>query len=348
VSAAGLLPALLLGGPASDRRGRRAVALPFVVLSALASLTFLPGPWLVERLFVGRFLQGMVSGVVFGVGSAWVADVTMQQGAARAADAARRTTIALSAGFALGPLAGGLLGQWAPAPLATPYLVHVALLVTGLVLLLRVPDVSVPSGTGPLLDLGIPAGAGRPFAWFVLPVGLCVFTFPSLSITVLPLELQRAMQGFDVAVTGVVAALTMSAGVLVQPFARRRGPVAVAWLAPVAGGAGILVAVAAAAVDLWPALLPAAVLLGAGYGLSLVAGLTATERLADPAQRGALTASFYAIAYLGFATPTLVAWGGTAGDLSGRLLVVAGLALVLAVVLAAPGRRRMPPARPPS
>ncbi|MGH8922108.1 MAG: MFS transporter, partial [Actinomycetes bacterium] len=41
VYAAGLVPALLLAGPASDRFGRRRVVIPFVVLSALTSLLFL-------------------------------------------------------------------------------------------------------------------------------------------------------------------------------------------------------------------------------------------------------------------------------------------------------------------
>jgi MFS family permease len=38
VYAAALVPGLLVGGPASDRYGRRPVVLPFVVLSPLATL----------------------------------------------------------------------------------------------------------------------------------------------------------------------------------------------------------------------------------------------------------------------------------------------------------------------
>src|SRR6202045_3291438 len=39
-----LIPGLLIGGPASDRFGRRPVVLPFVVLSPLASLLLVLGP----------------------------------------------------------------------------------------------------------------------------------------------------------------------------------------------------------------------------------------------------------------------------------------------------------------
>ncbi len=65
IYALGLLPALLLAGPASDRLGRRPVVVPFVLLSAAASVVFLLAARSVPLLFAGRFLQGAVSGVVF-------------------------------------------------------------------------------------------------------------------------------------------------------------------------------------------------------------------------------------------------------------------------------------------
>jgi hypothetical protein len=53
--------------------------------------------------------------------------------------------------------------------------------------------------------------------------------------------------------------------------------------------------------------LPAAVLLGVAYGTLLVTGLWEVERLADPDELAALVALFYALTYLGFAVPFLVA-----------------------------------------
>lgn len=334
IYAAGLLPTLLLAGPASDRFGRRAVVAPFVVLSGLASLLFLPAASSVPLLYLARFLQGAVSGAVFSVGSAWVTDLSD-----RADVAARQATIALSAGFGLGPLTGGLMGQWAPAPLVSPYLVHVALVLVGLALLFRIPDVAVRRREGPLLDLGVPPGAGRAFLLFVVPAAVCVFTFPSLSITVLPLELQDTMEGLDVAVAGVVAALTMISGVLVQPLPRRFGPVRTVWLGPLLGAGGLALAVVADTTGAWPVLLPAAVLLGMAYGLVLIGGLTGTERIAAPTARGALTSSFYAVAYLGFGTPVIVQSAAGSGDAHTPLLVLAGLGLAVAALLAGPGRR---------
>lgn len=336
IYAAGLLPALAFAGPASDRFGRRAVVGPFVVLSGLASLLFIPAAGSVALLYAGRFLQGAVSGAVFSVGSAWVADLSP-----RADVAARKATIALTMGFALGPLTGGLMGQWAPAPTTSPYVVHVALVAAGLALLWRIPDISPRRADGPVVNVGIPRGAGRAFALFAVPAAACVFTFPSLSITVLPLELQDTMEGFAVAVAGVIAALTMTSGVLVQPLPRRVGAVRSAWFGPVLGAAGLGLAILSDVLDAWPVLLPAAVLLGAAYGLSLIGGLTATERLAAPTARGALTGSFYAVAYLGFGTPILVQSSAGGGDAHAPLAAVAGFGLLLAWLLAGPGRRAL-------
>jgi MFS family permease len=75
VYAAGLVPALLLAGPASDRHGRRRVVVPFVLLSVATSLLFLAAGGSVLVLFACRFLQGAVSGVVFSVGTAWLGEL---------------------------------------------------------------------------------------------------------------------------------------------------------------------------------------------------------------------------------------------------------------------------------
>lgn len=340
VYAAGLLPALFLAGPASDRLGRRRITVPFVVLSALASGIFLLASSSVPLLFVGRFVQGAVSGVVFSVGTAWLTELI---GPAAAGLAARRATVALSAGWALGPLSAGLLGQWAPAALTVPYVVHLLLMVPALLAAWVVRETLVvrAGASGPVINLGIPRGAGRAFAWFVVPAGLLVFTFPSLSVTVLPLFLQRTMAGIDVAVTGVIAGLTMVSGVLVQPLGKRLAPSRAAPLGGLLGGAGLTLSVLAETVAAWPLLLVVAVLLGAGYGLTLAAGLTAAEHLAAEEARGAITASFYAVAYVGFGVPLVVSAIATGVAFSAPLVGIALLCALLAAVLAGPGRQAL-------
>lgn len=325
VYAAGLLPALFLAGPASDRLGRRAVVVPFAVVSAVASALFLgaaSGVWL---LYVARLCQGMVSGAVFSVGSAWMGELVEDQGGA-----SRAAATALSLGFGLGPLTSGALAQWGPAPAVTPYLLHLALMVAGLVLLRGVPETMARTdGRGPLLNLGVPPQARLPFLRFVVPAALCVFTFPSVAAVTLPLRLQAAMPGIDLALTGAVAGIALTTGAFVQRLEKRMGAATAAPAGAFIGAVGLGLGLAGAVLD-WPLLLlPAAAALGCGYGLTLAAGLTATQRLADPAARGALVSTFYAVAYLGFGVPVVISVIGGSDAFDGAF---AGLLVVTLLI----------------
>ena len=75
-----LIPGLLIGGPASDRFGRRPVVWPFVALSPLATLLLVLEPRSLPMIAVGRALAGLCSGVVFGAATAWVQEVSPDEG----------------------------------------------------------------------------------------------------------------------------------------------------------------------------------------------------------------------------------------------------------------------------
>ncbi|MHA6794927.1 MFS transporter [Pseudonocardia bannensis] len=339
VYAAGLVPALLLAGPASDRLGRRPVVIPFVVLSALTSVLFLGASSSAAVLFAGRFLQGAVSGVVFSIGTAWLAELVRDP-----ARSARLTTVALGGGWALGPLTAGLLAQWAPAPTVLPFAVHVALMLVALALLPTIPE-TLPREHrrvgGPLLDLGVPSAARWPFALVVFPVAVAVFTFPSTAVTVLPLQLIPAMPGIAVAVTGLVSGLTLGTGVLAQPLSRRLGATVAGPVGIAVGSAGLGLSLIADGLRSWPLLAPVSVLLGVAYGLCLAAGLTMTAMIATPTARGALTGTFYACAYLGFAAPLLLSLTGGSDGFRRPLAVLAVVSAVVAAALFTPAARRL-------
>ncbi|MBN9097718.1 MULTISPECIES: MFS transporter [unclassified Pseudonocardia] len=337
VYAAGLVPALLLAGPASDRFGRRPVVVPFVVLSTLTSLLFLGADSSVALLFLCRFLQGAVSGVVFSVGTAWLGELIDEP-----ARAARLTTAALGGGWAIGPLVSGILAQWAPLPTVLPYLVHVTLMIVGLVLLPRVPETLTAENRrrGAWLNLGVPSAARWPFALVVLPVAVGVFTFPSTAVTVLPLLLTPTMPRIAVAITGFVAGVTLLTGVFAQPLGRRLGAVTAGPVGLAVGAVGFGLSLLSVGLDAWPLLIPVALLLGVGYGLCLAAGLTMVGELASARHRGALTGTFYACAYLGFGVPVLLSVTG-GGHFLEPLTVLAIVTAVVAAALMLPGSRRL-------
>ena len=136
-----------------------------------------------------------------------------------------------------------------------------------------------------------------------------VFGSVSLAIVVLPEEVTSA-RSLSAGFAGLMTALSFSAGVAVQPLARRlRDMLAgnVAGLCCAAAGAAI--GIAAVAVSDRVVAGAAAVLLGLAYGLCLVSGLRQAEHMASPDERGAVIACYYVLAYLGFGVPYLpTAW----------------------------------------
>ena len=331
VYALGLVPALLLGGRASDRYGRRPLVLTFLALSPLASLVLVLGHDSVLALAVGRLLAGACSGVVFSAAAAWVQELSADSDPGAAA---RRAAIALSAGFGTGPLGAALVAQWAPHPLWTPYLLHIVLGTVALALALPVPETVAERRPGALWTWPR-AVRTRRFRLVVTPMAPWVFGLASTGGVVLP----RAIGGHAVAFAGVVNAVTLWSGVAVQPLARRieeRRAMLAAFCGMVLGTAALFTAALVLAQAAEPSVLLIAIPLGAGYGLILVGGLRETERLASDDERAATIAVFLALTYAGFALPYLVsALGGGAGALA---LLATAMAACLALTFAAAPR----------
>jgi MFS family permease len=331
-----LIPGLLAGGPASDRFGRRPVVLPFVVLSPLATLLFVLGPHSLAIITAGRALSGLCSGVVFGSATAWVQEVSP------GGLSARRSALALTAGFGLGPIVAAVLAQWAGDPLVVPYLPHLVLGTVAALLLAGVPDPRIPArATPPSRDKAAtrrrwpPAAVRTVRFWLaVAPAAPVVFASVSVAIVVLPEEVTSA-GSLSAGYAALMTALTFTAGVLVQPLARRLpDPLtgAVAGLVSVTAGAAVGIAAVATSGRVLAGL--AAVLLGLAYGLCLVSGLRQAEDLAPADQRGAVIACYYAVAYLGFAAPYLVdGLSVLAGKVGGFILLTAIYAVLALVTL---------------
>ena len=90
-------------------------------------------------------MAGVSSGAVFAAATAWLRELSRPPlGTASDHTAARRAAVAMTAGFALGPLTAGLLAQWAPAPRTVPYLPHIALMALVLLLLRNAPETVTP------------------------------------------------------------------------------------------------------------------------------------------------------------------------------------------------------------
>lgn len=338
VYAIGLIPALLIGGTLSDRHGRRMV-IPVVGLSAVASVVVMIGASAgLPALYAGRFLAGVASGLAFAPGTAWVKELTVRAGG-RSDSGARRAAVWLSAGFGLGPLFAGLLAQWAPDPEVLPYAAHLAVVVAAAPLVWATPEtVERSPGAGPSGPNGLRRGGAldRRFLRVAALMAPWVFAAPSVSFAVLPAEVARRTGHDAVAFAAVIAGLTLAVGVLVQPWARRldaRAPASGVEVGLAAITAGLLLGAGASAWTQPALVVAAAACLGAGYGSCLVSGLLEVQRIAPASALGGLTAVYYALTYLGFAAPIiLAASAGVATDPQLLLVTAALCAFTLAAV----------------
>ena len=93
---------------------------------------------------------------------------------------------------------------------------------------------------------------------------------------------------------------------------------------------GILGAALVVALQLPPLAVPVAALLGVGYGICLVSGLTEVQRTAPPAELAGLTALYYSATYLGFTFPVILA---ALSAVAPEALLLVALAVVCAICL---------------
>ena len=341
VYALGLIPGLLIGGPLSDRVGRRAVVLPAAALSVLATGLLMLGGQSIAALFAGRLLAGIVSGAVFSAATTWLRESSLAAGVG--SSAASRTAAAMSAGFGLGPLVAGAVAQWAPAPTVLPYLPHLLLMVVVLQLLRTAPADARSAGSagpaGPLTRLEI---LGHPrFRGFVVPLAPWAFAAPVITFALLPAVTGVAQRDHGIVLAATITAITAFSGAVVQPVARRLAlaPVVLgcAGLVTLAAGLGLGVATVDARGD-W-LMVPTGLVLGCAYGLCLVAGLIEVQGLATARELARATSVYYALTYLGFAAPYLLTRAHAWASYPTLLTLVAGLALATAATIAVENAR---------
>ena len=312
----GIIPALILGGPLSDRFGRRPVMLPAPWIAIGASVLLAIDGASVPLLTVGRVLSGIALGLAMAAGGSWLKELSAapfdpdcDSGAG-----ARRQGMSLTAGFGIGAAAAGVLAQWGPLPESLPYLLHIVLTLPVALLLLRVPETHAPRDAaerGPLLaDLRVPAAAHRRFLTIVAPLAPWVFGAAGVAYAILPALMTSHVTGSPIAFSALLCVLTLGSGFAIQgvvrriddPRSARSTKTALVFLI-----AGMALAALASAVLTIPLAIVAAVMLGCGYGMALQACLLEVQRIAGAEHLAGLTAVFYSISYLGFASPTILA-----------------------------------------
>jgi MFS family permease len=336
-----LVAALLTCGTLSDHLGRRRVAVPALIVGALACLVLVQVESAVP-LIAGRALQGLSIGLSLSALGALVVDL----GADRPGLAGAITSGAPSGGVAVGALLSGAAVQ-AGGDRATLqiYAVTAAVLVASAVAVALAPE-TVRRSRGALRALRprvrVPL-AVRPFfaavclsvvAGYVLG-GFTQALFPSLSAEVM---------GQDNRFSGALAVAVLH---LAGPIAGAAAGRLAAGRAMLGGAVvlivGVSVLAAAIAIASFPLFLVAAAVAGVGFGGGFAGAMRTVLDRCTPAERAASVAAVFLVCYLGAVVPSLLV--GVIAEQWG--LQPAGLAVcLLVVVLAASGaiwfRRRAP------
>jgi hypothetical protein len=224
-----------------------------------------------------------------------------------------------------------------------PYVPHVLLMVVVLVLLRRAP----PDEIRPAEPAALPgrrarlAIRGHPrFRWIVVPLAPWAFAAPVIAFALLPTVTGVGERDHGIVLAAALAAITALTGAVVQPVARRLGlsPIVLGCAGLVTLAVGVGLGVVTVEGHEW-VLVPTNLVLGAAYGLCLVAGLIEVQRLASPAELARATSVYYALTYLGFAAPYLLTRAHAWASYPTLLTLVAGLALATAATIAVENAR---------
>ena len=312
--AIGVAGGLLIAGPLSDRFGRRTLMLPAPLIAALGSAFIASGEELAVLMAIGRTLSGISVGMAMTVGGSWIKELAHPrfEPGVKPSEGARRASMSLTGGFALGPAVAGVMAQWLPLPGQLPYLLHIVLSLVLLPLILTAPETRQSAHLkvkGSFWsDILVPSVKNRRFLLVVVPMAPWVFGAAFVSYAILP-TLLRDMVEYSVAYSALIALVTLGAGFTIQQFgpqimgeSRTRGPI-LAMAVTVLGMAGS-VWVAANPHPWWALII--CVILGLAYGLGMFMGLADTQRIATPTDLAGLTGIFYALTYTGMIFPAVL------------------------------------------
>jgi len=345
----GLVPGLLLSGGLSNRYGRKPVMLLGTVASLLASVMLAVGELGVGWLAAGRFVTGIAVAVAMAVGSTWVKELADAEPASAPDLGTRRAALWLTLGLGIGPGVAGALAQWGPWPMVLPYLVHIALVGAALAILPLSPETRTAGPLPPPREFGrAPSRSATRHPRFrrvILPMAPWIFGSLGVAYAIMPEIVDDKLGSWSLAYSTLLTVCAIGAGVGIQPIAKRldrttSARAVVVSMAMMCAGLAVS-AVAAALRSPWFALATALVL-GTAYGIAVVSGLLELQRMAQPGELAELTGVYYALAYVGFLLPSVLAALSRVASYAILLSSLAVLAMAGTAVIARHSRRHLP------
>ena len=309
----GALCTLLFLGRLPDRIGFRPVMMIGLGMAMIGTFISLIA-WDVASLSVGRLIVGVASSMVTTSATLGLAKLSPPGNVQRVA---MMSGFLIAFGFGVGPLVGGLIGQWAPYPLVTTYVPTLVLAALGMLALhrLELPDNATPKDQKPLQwsdvlpKLTWPTGeASKAFA-LTSSLPFLAFGVFGLYASMAPLFLDKLVPWHGPVVSGTAIALILLLSACTQILA---GRIPTHWCGAL-GLASLALSNALLMINLWAGsatLFALGVLsTAAGHGMSMLAGMSMVNRMATPANRTGLLSTYLVIGYIGSMVPMLgIGW----------------------------------------
>jgi predicted MFS family arabinose efflux permease len=323
VYAFGVLAALLLFGRWSDALGRRPLLLAGLAASLVSDLVFLvaDATWV---LLVARVISGLSAGVYVGTATAAVIEAAPERWRARAPLVATAANIG---GLGLGPVVAAALVDAFPWPVHLAFVVHAVAALCALLLLTQVPEtVEVTPGARPHLQRpSVPASARTTFIGAGI-AGFAGFAVCGLFTAVSPRFVAEAVDDPHPLVSVSVVFALFAASVVAQVLWHRLPTTTGVNLGCVLLTVGMLLFTASLATETLWLMLVAAVIAGAGQGVSFSKGLASVLDRVGAHERAGTTSAFFVVAYVAISVPVI--GSGIASDHWG--LDPAGIAFSIA------------------
>jgi MFS family permease len=298
----GVMGGLLVTGRLSDHIGRKPPLAAGLVIGLLAMALFVAANDL-GLLLAARLLIGITAGLFTGTATAWLVDLDD--------DRQRATKLAVGAnlgGLALGPALGGVLAQFAPDPLRATYVVELAIMAVGLVVVSRLPE-TVPRGRFEL-DFGgiVPPPEVRTVFLPAAMAGVAAFGVSGVFGAVGPSMLGAVLGITEPTASGNLVAGLFAMSVCGQLIARRFDPTRALPAGCAALAVGLVLLGLALALETLIALIAAAVVAGLAQGVIVGAGLGLLTARAPADRRSQVASTYFLVLYVGLVIP-VVAFG---------------------------------------
>ena len=306
--AAGVVVSLFLAGHISDRLGRRRVIAPSVLLNVIAALIFLVWPEL-PGLLLARFICGLGIGMLTATATAHMTELHI---AARPGAAPRRAEVISTAanigGLGLGPLLTGLLAEYVPMPLYTPYVVFAFLLLIGLLLLATVPETVKhidETWTYRPQRVVVPRAARGQYAAVALMafVGFAMFGFFT---SLAPIFISGQLGITSHLVAGVVAFVVFASSAAFQVLSSRWTRAAQFAVGLTLLATGLTLVTAAITVSSLPVLIAGGIIAGSGVGVIFKSAIGTVIAFSPRDTRGEALAALFLVSYVGMALPVVL------------------------------------------